>query len=134
MVGGNALVGQEGALTGGRIGAYFEDGRTLIELVEHGDVQHIRAGALIGDGLGPQELATQSWDLVEGRLIVELKAVKSIVNEHIAQLLGYLKSARIETGLLINFGAERLYVKKYGSSPESVGRFRGFGVVGDQVF
>ncbi len=50
---------------------------------------------------------------VEGCLIVELKAVKSVANEHIAQLLGYLKSSRIETGLLINFGATELYVKKY---------------------
>ncbi len=50
---------------------------------------------------------------VEGRLIVELKACRAIANEHVAQLLGYLKSSRIETGLLINFGAPKLYVKKY---------------------
>jgi len=50
---------------------------------------------------------------VEECLIVELKACKAIANEHVAQLLGYLKSSRIETGLLINFGAERLYIKKY---------------------
>jgi hypothetical protein len=31
----------------------------------------------------------------------------------VAQLLGYLRSARIETGLLINFGSSRLFVKKY---------------------
>ena len=50
---------------------------------------------------------------VEDTLIVELKAVRHIAEEHIAQLLGYLKSSRIETGLLINFGAPKLYVKKY---------------------
>lgn len=50
---------------------------------------------------------------VEGRLIVELKAVRTTTDEHVAQLLGYLKSSRIETGLLINFGATKLYVKKY---------------------
>ena len=50
---------------------------------------------------------------VEGCLIIELKAVKSVAQEHIAQLLGYLRSARIETGLLINFGSTRLHVKKY---------------------
>ena len=44
---------------------------------------------------------------------MELKAVKSTTDEHVAQLLGYLKSSRIETGLLINFGAAKLYVKKY---------------------
>ena len=50
---------------------------------------------------------------VEDCLIVELKAVKAIAEEHVAQILGYLKSGRIETGLLINFGAARLHVKKY---------------------
>jgi GxxExxY protein len=50
---------------------------------------------------------------VEGCLIVELKACKSAADEHVAQILGYLKSARIETGLLINFGASKLQIKKY---------------------
>jgi GxxExxY protein len=46
-------------------------------------------------------------------LIVELKACKDIVNEHIAQLLGYLRACRMEHGLLINFGAPKLQIKKY---------------------
>ena len=50
---------------------------------------------------------------VEGCLVVELKAVKDVAEEHVAQILGYLRSSRIETGLLINFGGKRLYVKKY---------------------
>lgn len=50
---------------------------------------------------------------IEQRLIVELKAVKSLADEHVAQLLGYLRSSRIEHGLLINFGAPKLQVKKY---------------------
>ena len=50
---------------------------------------------------------------VEGCLIVEIKACKNVAEEHVAQILGYLKSARIETGLLINFGAPRLQIKKY---------------------
>ena len=33
--------------------------------------------------------------------------------DDINQILGYLKSSRIETGSLINFGAVKLYVKKY---------------------
>jgi GxxExxY protein len=51
--------------------------------------------------------------LIEEMLVVELKAVRAIVDEHVAQILGYLHSARIETGLLINFGAPVLSVKKY---------------------
>jgi len=50
---------------------------------------------------------------VENCLIVELKACRDIAPEHIAQIIGYLTSARIETGLLINFGAAKLQVKKY---------------------
>ena len=50
---------------------------------------------------------------VEGCLIIELKACKAVADEHVAQILGYLKSARIETGLLINFGASKLHIKKY---------------------
>jgi GxxExxY protein len=50
---------------------------------------------------------------VEDCLIVELKAVRAIADEHVAQILGYLKSSRVETGLLINFGASKLSIKKY---------------------
>ncbi len=51
--------------------------------------------------------------LIEGVLIIELKACKSIVDEHIAQILGYLRATRIEHGLLINFGAAKYEIKKY---------------------
>ena len=50
---------------------------------------------------------------VEGILIVELKAAKSIADEHVAQLLGYLRASRIEHGLLISFGAQSFQLKKY---------------------
>jgi GxxExxY protein len=50
---------------------------------------------------------------VDNRLIVELKAARSVADEHVAQLLGYLRSSRIETGLLINFGTSIMSVKKY---------------------
>ena len=50
---------------------------------------------------------------IENRLIVELKASRALVDENIAQLLGYLRSSRMEHGLLINFGAAKLQIKKY---------------------
>lgn len=56
---------------------------------------------------------------VERRLVVELKAVRAVADEHIAQLLGYLRSSRVETGLLINFGAPVISVKKYLLTPPS---------------
>ena len=59
---------------------------------------------------------------VDQRLIVELKAVKNTADEHVAQLLGYLKSSRIEHGLLINFGSYRFQIKKYVLSPDGRSR------------
>jgi GxxExxY protein len=53
---------------------------------------------------------------VEECLIVELKACKTLANEHIAQLLGYLRACRIEHGLLINFGAPKLEIRKFALS------------------
>jgi GxxExxY protein len=50
--------------------------------------------------------------LIEGQLIVELKACNTIASEHIAQLLGYLRGTRLQHGMLINFGAPTLQVKK----------------------
>lgn len=46
--------------------------------------------------------------LVEGQLIVELKAVEEIKNLHKAQLLTYMKLASVRTGLLINFNVQVL--------------------------
>jgi GxxExxY protein len=51
--------------------------------------------------------------IVEGRLLVELKAVRTLADEHTAQLLGYLKSTGLEHSLLINFGSFRFQIKKY---------------------
>ena len=42
--------------------------------------------------------------LVNGHIILELKAVDSICNEHELQLINYLKATEIEVGLLLNFG------------------------------
>ncbi len=46
--------------------------------------------------------------LVEGRVIIELKAVSRILPEHKAQVINYLVATEIEVGLLINFGNARL--------------------------
>lgn len=50
---------------------------------------------------------------IEKQLIVELKACRSIVDEHTAQILGYLRASRMEHGLLINFGSSTLWIKKF---------------------
>ena len=51
--------------------------------------------------------------IIAGQIIVELKAAKDIADEHIAQLFCYLRTTGMEHGLLINFGASKLFIKKY---------------------
>lgn len=51
--------------------------------------------------------------LVEGRVIVEVKAIASLTNEHAAQVLNYLKVSRLRVGLLLNFGATRLCCRRF---------------------
>ena len=53
---------------------------------------------------------------VDNRLIIELKAAKALADEHTAQVLGYLRAARIEHGLLMNFGAPKFEIRKYALS------------------
>ena len=50
--------------------------------------------------------------LVEGLVIIEVKAAKSLAEEHEAQLVNYLKATTIEVGLLINFGKEPNFKRK----------------------
>lgn len=42
--------------------------------------------------------------LIDGKVIVEIKAGKYLAPEHEAQLLNYLKATDVEVGLLLNFG------------------------------
>lgn len=51
--------------------------------------------------------------MVENQLIIELKATRTLAPEHIAQILGYLKSTRMQHGILINFGSYKFEIKKY---------------------
>lgn len=45
-------------------------------------------------------------------IIVELKAVKSLDDNHTAQLMNYLKATDKKVGLLVNFGAKSLEYKR----------------------
>ena len=50
---------------------------------------------------------------IHRQMICEIKSCSTLVDAHTAQLLGYLRAARIEHGLLINFGAPKLQIRKY---------------------
>jgi len=44
--------------------------------------------------------------IVNEKIIIELKAVRTLASAHEAQLINYLKATNIEVGLLLNFGRE----------------------------
>lgn len=50
--------------------------------------------------------------LVEGKIIVELKSVRKLIEIHEVQLVNYLKATGLEVGLLINFGEKNVQVKR----------------------
>jgi GxxExxY protein len=50
--------------------------------------------------------------IVEGRLLLELKAVVALATAHEVQLVNYLTATRIDVGLLLNFGAKSLEIKR----------------------
>ena len=50
--------------------------------------------------------------VVEGVVLVELKAITELEDVHWAQVLNYLKAYRLEVGLLLNFGTRSLTFKR----------------------
>ncbi len=70
---------------------------------------HDEDGTLLGDFFA--DLLVEKW------LIIELKACRALCDEHSAQLLGYLCASRMEHGILINFGAPKLQIKKLIFNP-----------------
>lgn len=51
-------------------------------------------------------------DFIVENIILELKAVEILLSEHAAQLLMYLRATHFKIGLLLNFGARRLEIKR----------------------
>lgn len=61
----------------------------------------------------PKPIGTRRADfVVEGKVLVELKAIKELEEVHLAQALNYLKAYKLEVGLLINFGSKSLTFKR----------------------
>ena len=62
------------------------------------------------DGVVVGEFAADLY--VEEKVIVELKSVRTVATAHEVQLVNYLVGTGTEVGLLINFGEERVEVKR----------------------
>jgi GxxExxY protein len=54
--------------------------------------------------------------MIEEKIIIEIKAAKSLLPEHEAQLLNYLKATELEVGLLFNFGLNPIVKRKVFSN------------------
>jgi GxxExxY protein len=50
--------------------------------------------------------------IVDGRLLLELKALTTMTREHDAQVMNYLKATGLTVALLLNFGAPKLGVRR----------------------
>jgi len=75
-----------------------------LEVVQEARIAVYYEGQLVGE---------YSADLlVGGAVIVELKAAKTLLDEHEAQLLNYLKATPYEVGLLLNFGPKHEFRRK----------------------
>ncbi len=107
------------------IGAFY----TVYNTMGNGFREHVYENALCYElrkaGLQPeqQQAVNVYYDgirvgeyiadiIVNKVIILELKAVSQITDEHIAQLLSYLKATPIEVGYLLNFGPKAQYKRK----------------------
>ncbi|BDU73617.1 GxxExxY protein [Mesoterricola silvestris] len=55
--------------------------------------------------------------VVEGRVIVEVKAIQALGDVDVAQGLNYLRATGLPTCLLVNFGKAKIEVRRLGMSP-----------------
>jgi len=51
--------------------------------------------------------------VVDGDIMVELKAITKLEDVNTAQLINYIEAYKVTVGLLINFGARSLEIKRY---------------------
>jgi GxxExxY protein len=59
------------------------------------------------------QIGTRRVDFfVEGKIMVEIKAVIRLEDVHLAQAMNYLEAYKMEIGLLLNFGAKSLESKR----------------------
>ena len=71
----------------------------------------------------PEPIGTRRADfVVEGKVLVELKAISTFDEVHIARLFNDLRAYRLEVGLLLNFGSKSMTFKRLILSQPNHGR------------
>ncbi|MDR3567641.1 MAG: GxxExxY protein [Syntrophobacteraceae bacterium] len=74
------------------------------------DVECQRAVRVIYDGVAVGDFCADM--VIESSVIVEIKAVRTLAQAHEVQLVNYLTATGLEIGLLLNFGAASLRIKR----------------------
>jgi GxxExxY protein len=60
-----------------------------------------------------KEVGLHRFDiLIDNKIIIELKAISKITDIHRAQIMSYLKAARLNVGLIINFAKDIIEIKR----------------------
>ena len=54
--------------------------------------------------------------VIDNKIILEIKAVKELEPIHEAQVVNYLKATGYQIGLLVNFGSEKLQIRRLASN------------------
>lgn len=68
----------------------------------------------------PEPIGTRRADfVVEGKVLIEMKAISEITDVHYSQSLNYLKIYKLKVGLLINFGSKSLTFKRLVYTPKT---------------
>jgi GxxExxY protein len=75
-----------------------------LQVEKQKDITVYYEGELVGDYVADI--------VVNGIVMLELKAVRTLTEDHEAQLLNYLKATPVEVGLLLNFGAKPEHRRK----------------------
>ena len=71
----------------------------------------------LADVLGERQVGTRRVDfLVDGKVVVELKAISGLERVRLAQAINYLEAFGLEVGLLLNFGAAKLEFRRVVNS------------------
>jgi GxxExxY protein len=86
----------------------LELGKAGLRVTRQQPIKVYYEGSLIGDYFADL--------VVENRVIIELKVAEAICDAHVAQLRNYLRATEIEGGLLLNFGTDPQFARKYFSN------------------
>ncbi len=88
----------------------YELEKAGLKVVQQKPIQIHYKGLLVGEYMADL--------LVEGKVLIELKATRDFEDAFYAQCLNYLRATGLEVCLLLNFGKPELQIKRVSSRPE----------------